>query len=109
MTSPPPRDGGARRLLRAKVREVFRHLPKALSGDAEAVHQMRVAARRLRVALPLLSLRPDGRRVRRAVTLLRDLTRAAGASRDLDVMLEIVTAALPRPRSAEQSALVLRL
>jgi CHAD domain-containing protein len=64
---------------------VFAHLPRALAGHEEHIHQMRVATRRLRVALPLLATRPEGRRVRRALRVLRDLTRAAGASRDLDV------------------------
>lgn len=72
-------------LLQQRVRRVFAHLPRALAGDEEHVHQMRVAARRLRVALPLLASRPEGRRVRRALRVLRDLTRSAGGSRDLDV------------------------
>jgi len=68
---------------------VFRHLPKGLAGDEEAIHQMRIAGRRLRVALPLVARRPDGRRVKRALGVLRQLTRTAGASRDLDVGLEL--------------------
>src|SRR2546425_2199332 len=72
-------------LLKAHVRALFRQLPPALAGDEEAIHQMRVAGRRLRVALPLLARKPNGRRVRRARRILRELTRSAGASRDLDV------------------------
>lgn len=71
------------------MRGVFRQLPKGLAGEEEAVHQMRVAGRRLRVALPLLARRPKGRRVRRALRVLRELTRAAGASRDLDVSVDL--------------------
>jgi CHAD domain-containing protein len=74
-------------LLRSKIREVFRHLPKAMAGDEDAIHEMRVAGRRLRVALPHLAQKPDGRRVRRALAGVKELTRTAGASRDLDVML----------------------
>jgi CHAD domain-containing protein len=74
------------RLLRERVRSVFRHLPGALAGNEERLHQMRIAARRLRVALPLLARKADGRRVRRALKALRELTRTAGTSRDLDVM-----------------------
>jgi CHAD domain-containing protein len=97
-------------LLRAKVREVFRHLPQALVGDVEAIHQMRVAGRRLRTALLHLSRKPDGRRVRRALLLVRDLTRTAGASRDFDVTLEVVESDLrPRQRSPEQALLLRRL
>jgi len=46
---------------------------------------MRVSGRRLRVALPLLARKPGGRRVRRALGVLRQIRSAAGASRDLDV------------------------
>jgi CHAD domain-containing protein len=77
-------------LLRARVRVLSRHLPQALGGVEEEIHQMRVAGRRLRVALPLLATRPDGRRVRRALSILKQLTRGAGLSRDLDVGLALL-------------------
>lgn len=98
-------------LLRERVRAVFRHLPKGLAGDEEAIHQMRVAGRRLRVALPLLARRPEGRRVYRALRVLRELTRTAGASRDLDVSLELLAAHLRTvaPLDAEQRRLRSRL
>jgi CHAD domain-containing protein len=72
-------------VLKARIRGVFQHLPKALAGDEEAIHQMRVSGRRLRVALPLLARKPGGRRVRSALAILREIRTAAGASRDLDV------------------------
>ena len=84
-------DGGNRlaaALLKRKVNTLFRHFPLALTGNEEAIHQLRVAGRRLRVALPLLVTKPDGRRAERARILLRQLTRTAGSSRDLDVLLE---------------------
>jgi CHAD domain-containing protein len=71
------------------MRTVSRWLPPALAGEEEAVHQMRVAGRRLGVALALLARKPKGRRVRRALRVLRKLTRAAGASRDLDVCFDL--------------------
>ncbi|HEY3119787.1 MAG TPA: CHAD domain-containing protein [Vicinamibacteria bacterium] len=76
-------------LLKARMRGVFKRLPAALNGDEESIHQMRVAGRRLRVALPLLAQKPGGRRVRRAVAILRQLVRAASTSRDLDVSLAL--------------------
>jgi CHAD domain-containing protein len=90
---------------------VFKHLPKALAGHEEAVHQMRVAGRRLRVALPLLAPKPEGRRVRRALTILRDLTRAAGSGRDLDVSVELLEEHLKSrdTLSAEQAVVRRRL
>jgi CHAD domain-containing protein len=86
------------RLLRDRVRRVFRYLPKSLAGDEEALHQLRVWGRRLRVGLPVLARKPEGKRVRRSLRILRQMTRTAGASRDHDVMaglLEVRLKALP--------------
>jgi len=77
-------------ILRERIRALFKPLPRALVGDPESIHQLRVAGRRLRVALPLLARKPRGRRVRRASSILAELTRGAGGSRDLDVSLEIL-------------------
>jgi CHAD domain-containing protein len=89
-------------VLRDRVRGVFRRLPRALAGDEEALHDMRVAARRLRVALPLLARRPEGRRVRRSLKVLKQVTTAAGASRDLDVAVALLAerGAEPTPELA---------
>jgi CHAD domain-containing protein len=76
-------------LLKSRTRGVFKRLPAALNGDEESIHQMRVAGRRLRVALPLLGRKPAGKRVRRATAILRQLVRAAGTSRDLDVSVAL--------------------
>ncbi len=46
-------------LLRERVRRVFQELPGALAGNEEPVHQLRVAARRLRIALRLLVRRDE--------------------------------------------------
>ncbi len=98
-------------LLRQRIRAVFKHVPKGLAGEAEPIHQMRVAGRRLRVALPLLARKPAGRRVQRSLRLLRELTRAAGASRDLDVGLDLFAQRLTAlaPPTPEQLALRRRL
>jgi CHAD domain-containing protein len=71
------------------VQTVFRHYPKAIAGDEEAVHQVRVSGRRLRVALPLLARKPKGKRVRRVSKGIKQLVRTAGAGRDLDVILAL--------------------
>ena len=42
----------------------------------------------------MLAQRPEGKRAKRAVRVLRDLTRAAGASRDFDVCLDLLNAHL---------------
>ena len=98
-------------LLRQRIRGVFHHLPKALAGDEEAIHQMRVSGRRLRVALPLLARKPGGRRVRRGLAILRQIRSAAGSSRDLDVgvaLLEERVRTLDTP-SREVKTLLRRL
>jgi CHAD domain-containing protein len=95
-------------LLKGRVRELFRHLPHALAGDEESVHQMRVAGRRLRVALPLLARSPEHRRARRARRILRELTRAAGAGRDLDVAVGLLEAEVPGGARATPAQRTLR-
>src|SRR5688572_32932816 len=111
MSAAPPGNDRTTPLLRARVRDVFRHLPKALAGEEEAIHQMRVAGRRLRIALPHLAKRPAGKRVRRALLELKRLARGAGASRDLDVMLGLFEAQLQtlRKRTPQQAVLLRRV
>ncbi|HET9317402.1 MAG TPA: CHAD domain-containing protein [Vicinamibacteria bacterium] len=109
MTTPQPTESEpGTRLLRERVRTVFRHLPGALAGNEERLHQMRIAARRLRVALPLLARKPGGRRVRRALRALRELTRTAGASRDLDVMCALAEERWKQPGALTAEGRVLR-
>ncbi len=88
-------------LLRERIGRLHRQLPKALAGDEEPLHQMRVAARRLRVALPLVAQKPAGKRVRRACRLLRALTRGGGSSRDLDVITALFEERVREASSAE--------
>lgn len=94
------------RLLKERIARLYRHLPQALAGEEEPLHQMRVAARRLRVALPLLAQKPEGKRVRRAVRLVRELTRGGGRSRDLDVITGLLAERLPQAASPELKVLV---
>jgi CHAD domain-containing protein len=98
-------------LLKQRIRAVFRQFPKGLAGDEEAIHQLRVAGRRLRTALPLLARKPDGKRVTRALRLLRDVGRTAGASRDRDVSLALFEKRLKgvEEPTAEQRVLLRRL
>ena len=107
--TPPPPDRVAP-LLQQRIKAVFRRLPKALAGGEEDLHQMRVAGRRLRVALPLLVLKPEGHRARRSLRLLRELTRTGGLSRDLDVSVALFEAELAKdPPSPEMRVLRRRL
>ena len=110
-SSSNPNEARVSPLLKQRMRRVFKHLPKTLVGDQEAVHEMRVAARRLRVILPVLARKPAGRRVKRALVTLRELTQAAGRGRALDVSMELLEARLRTlgPPSLEQGLLRGRL
>jgi CHAD domain-containing protein len=111
MTAPFPPDDRASLLLEDRVKRVFRELPGAVAGQEEPVHQVRVAGRRLRVALPLLARKRGGRPVGRALGMLRKLTRAVGKGRDMDVILGLFEDRLAtfKSASAEQRALLSRL
>ncbi|MBN2573107.1 MAG: CHAD domain-containing protein [Deltaproteobacteria bacterium] len=82
-----------------------------MAGEEEAVHQIRVCSRRLRVAVLLLAGKPDGKRARRVRRLLAQLTRTAGDARDLDVLLSTFDGRLRQvaPRTAAQNRLRHRL
>jgi len=71
------------RLIRQRITALERGLYDARRGKVDAVHQARVATRRLRAALPLVVRGPKGRRL---AEVIRELTRALGAVRELDVM-----------------------
>jgi CHAD domain-containing protein len=111
MATPTDPDLRAALLLEDRVKRVFRELPGAVAGQEEPVHQVRVAGRRLRVALPLLA-RKGGRRPKaRALRVLKKLTRAVGQERDMDVLLGLFEDRLANVKSAsaEQRALLSRL
>lgn len=111
MDSPRTPTDPAAALLQERVSRVFRELPGAVAGEEEAVHHVRVAGRRLRVALPLLVRRGRGRRLRRTLRVLRQLTRAVGIRRDMDVLVALLHDRLAelRASSPEQRALLSRL
>jgi CHAD domain-containing protein len=71
-------------LLRHRFAVLTRTLPSAQSGDVTAIHEARVATRRVRAALPLVTRGSKGRKLKKAVSRL---TRALGSVRDLDVAL----------------------
>ena len=71
-------------LIRQRLSVLTRTLPSARSGNAEAIHQARVATRRVRAALPLMTRGSKGRKLTKAVSRL---TRALGGVREIDVAL----------------------
>ena len=85
----------ARRSLQARLAAVRHHLPLAArraADDVEHVHRLRVATRRAVAALELYRDFVPPKKARRLRTLLKRIRRAAGAARDLDVMLTALEA-----------------
>ena len=74
-------------LIRHRLSALGRALGGARAGNVDAVHQARVATRRLREALPLVA---SGSRRRKLEQKARRLTRALGPVRELDVALEML-------------------
>jgi len=74
-------------LIRQRLTALTRALPAARQGDAESLHQARVATRRLRETLPLVA---SGARQKKLDRRVRTLTRALGPVRELDVALQIL-------------------
>lgn len=66
------------------------HAGPAREGTVEGVHQARVASRRLREVVPVLGRGLDDVRLKPLRRALRDLTRALGPVRELDVALEMI-------------------
>jgi CHAD domain-containing protein len=67
-----------------------RNLPGAVAGEADAIHQMRVAARRLRARIDLLHIAIHGARARSLHNDLQWLGRSAGAVREVDVIADLL-------------------
>jgi CHAD domain-containing protein len=88
MNPPNPRVTTA--LLARRARALKRHLRGAVEGDGTGVHQARVASRRLREAVPVLTAGLKGSRVGKARRKIRRLTRALGTVRELDVTLKLL-------------------
>ena len=91
-------------VIRQRVSALGRELAGARSGDVHAVHQARVATRRLREALPLVASGGKARRLARGV---RRLTRALGPVRELDVVLQMLEGLATSGRVSRDAAAVL--
>jgi CHAD domain-containing protein len=79
-----PKVNAAELLIRQRFSDLDRALPGAKAGDVSAIHQARVATRRLREALPLITKGSSGRKLERKVATM---TRALGPVRELDVAI----------------------
>jgi CHAD domain-containing protein len=90
LTAQTPLVDAARHVLMVRLEVVRDHLPPALHGldrDPEPVHQLRVATRRAGAALEIFQDSLPDKAYRAARKHLRGIRRAAGAARDWDVFL----------------------
>lgn len=86
---------------RKRVTAVQSAWDAAREGDPAAVHQLRVASRRIREALPVISDGERPNRIRRTHRKMRTLTRLLGPVRERDVGLSLLAGleqALPEDR-----------
>jgi CHAD domain-containing protein len=88
---PDMRSQAVRPSFRSRLETLDRDLEGVFDHDVEAVHRTRVASRRIREALPVIGA--DDRRardLRRTRATVRQLTRALGGVRELDVSIAIL-------------------
>lgn len=100
------------RLLERRTRALRRQLAAAVAGKDTGVHQARVASRRLREALPVLTEGLQHTKAGKANRKIRRLTQALGTVRELDVTLHQIDelaerSDIPRVALAEVRALVM--
>jgi CHAD domain-containing protein len=81
----------ARVALQTQARELLRNLPGTREGDMDAVHDMRVATRRLRAAMSVFGTVFHKRKFDGLESEVAGVTDALGAVRDLDVMIDYFT------------------
>jgi CHAD domain-containing protein len=103
----------AERVVAVRAAEVFEHSDGVLDmEEVEALHDMRVATRRLRAALEVFAPAFPGKRHRKALKRVKALADALGERRDRDVAIEFLTgfaAEAPEADTAAVEALVGRL
>ena len=89
-------------LLLRQLDEFFKLLPALRDGSSEAIHQARVATRRMRALVPLLAGRFTPADLEKLDSLLQRLTRRLGRARDVDVQLELLESLEPAaPRTGD--------
>jgi CHAD domain-containing protein len=77
-------------LLARRARALKLPLAGAMAGSDRGVHQARVASRRLREAVPVLTSGVKGTKAKKALRKIRRLTKALGTVRELDVTVHVL-------------------
>jgi CHAD domain-containing protein len=81
----------AQRVLTVRAEELLEQVPKVRAGDdVEAVHDLRVAARRLRAVLEVFDVAFPRKPHRRLLRDVKEAADALSAARDLDVHLALL-------------------
>ncbi len=94
-----------RELALRQLNRFISYEAKVLKGDdADAIHDMRVASRRLQQVLDLLYPKPRPPEMRRMRRQIRRCRQLLGDVRNCDVLLEAVGRSLGRKRSARREA-----
>ena len=78
------------RLWRKRLNELSSVWPEFVGGKATGLHKTRVASRRIREALPIVSTSMAPAKVKKLNRKMRELTRALGPIRELDVELGLL-------------------
>jgi len=105
VTARTPLGEAAPAILLARARALFELEAAARNEvDADVIHDLRVASRRLREAMRLLAPVYGGRRLRRWRGHVRDLTSAFGPVRDADVFIEALAGIRPALGKSGQRA-----
>ena len=80
-----------RRQLLTSTSALLDQLPGVRDGGVEAIHDARVATRRIRALLPVLSVCYPQTDLKRTAGTIKKAGRALGRVRDLDVAIELIT------------------
>jgi CHAD domain-containing protein len=92
-----------RDLLGKRLHRFVVVLPRLLGGnDSEAVHDLRVASRRLQQVVVTMFPKPRSHEARRIVRVLRRARRVVGGWRDCDVLIEMLEHRVKRVRSPQE-------
>jgi CHAD domain-containing protein len=102
-----PFPAAAAMILRAKARAMFALEKKVRSGkDAEALHDMRVASRRVREAMEIFQSYYEPEAFKEHYRGVRRVTRTLGAARNLDVCIGFFSRLRKRVEEEEKEALL---
>ncbi len=95
-----------RDLLGKRLHRFVVVLPKLLGeNDSEAVHDLRVASRRLQQVLVTMFPKPRSDEARRIVRVLQRARRAVGGWRDCDVLIGMLVGRVKRLRNPQERSL----